>query len=112
MAVLRKPSPPVVKLKPQTHAKLLEFSKEDDRPMGDIVTFLVDRYEQERFWQGVNADLARLKADPVAWQDYKEELAFFDRAAGDGLESEEPYYTPEEEREILAEVEASRAEGG
>ncbi|MGB3329464.1 MAG: hypothetical protein WBA46_10950 [Thermomicrobiales bacterium] len=106
MAALRKTSPAVVKIPARTHAKLLEFSREDDRSMGEIVADLVDRLEKERFWLGVQEDLARLKQDPVAWQDYQNELAFFDRSAGDGLEHEPPYYTPEEERDILAEAAA------
>ena len=51
MAAQKKPTaaPPIVTLSPQTHAKLLAFSREDDRPVGEIVTDLVDRYERERF---------------------------------------------------------------
>lgn len=105
-------SAPVVKLKPQTHAKLQAIAKEEDRPMGEIVTFLVDRYERQRFWLGVREDLARLKADPVAWQDYLREMAEWDTMPNDILASEDPYYTPEEEREILAEAAARRAQGG
>lgn len=111
MSALRKPSAPVVKLKPQTHAKLQEIAKEEDRPMGEIVTFLIDRYERERFWQKVRDDYARLKADPEAWQAYRDEIDLWDQTAGDGLEREEPYYTPEEEREILAQAAADRASG-
>ena len=72
---------------------------------------VAERLERERFWMGVREDLERLKADPVAWQDYMDETAFFDRSAGDGLEHEPPYYTPEEEREILAEVAGYRGLG-
>lgn len=101
----------MVKLKPQTHAKLQAIAREEERPMAELVTFLVDRYERERFWKGVEEDLARLKANPVAWKDYQDEIALWDQLAGDGLQNEESYYTPEEEREILAEVAANRAEG-
>jgi hypothetical protein len=100
MTASRKSSPPVVKLKPETHAKLQEWSREEHRPMGEIVTDLVERYEEERFWTRVRGQLAALKADPVAWQDYLDELALFDQMAGDGLEHEEPYDEPAEEEEI------------
>ena len=110
MTAARRPSAPVVKLKPQTHAKLQEIAKQDDQPMGEVVTYLIDRYEQERFWMQAQEDLARLKADPEAWQEYMDELAFFDQSVGAGLEDEAPYYTPEEEEEILAE--AARTKGG
>lgn len=99
MTAVRRP-PAVVKINAQTHAKLQEIAREDDRPMGEIVTFLVDRYERERFWKGAKEDLARLKADPVAWQDYQDEIAVWDSLAGSGLENEPPYFTPQEEEEI------------
>ncbi len=68
--------------------------------MGEVVTFLVERYEKERFWKQVRADYERLRADPAAWQDYKEEVELWDSLSGDGLENEPPYFSPEEEREI------------
>lgn len=110
MSALRKSSAPVVKLKPGTHAKLQEIARAESRPMGEIVSDLVERYEKERFWKGVQEDYARLRADPVAWKDYQDEVAIWDATAGDGLENEPPYYTPEEEEEIRAEF--ARTYGG
>lgn len=49
------------------------------------------------------ASVVKLKADPVAWKDYQNEIALWDTLSGDGLVNEEPYYTPEEEAEIEAE---------
>lgn len=109
MSALRKPSPPVVKLNEATHAKLLEFSKEENRPMGEIVSSLVDRYAREKFWAGAKADLERLQTDPVAWKDYQDEVAAWDGMIGDGLEDEPPYFTPEEEREIRERARARAA---
>lgn len=111
MSALRKPSPLAVRLNPRTHAKLLAFAKDEDRPMEEIVAELVDRYEREQFWISVRAAYARLKADPVAWQDYVAEVEAWDALSGDGLRDEAPYYTPEEERAILAEVAARRTQG-
>lgn len=102
MAALRKTTATVVKLNPVTHAKLQEIAKISHRPMGEVVTEMVEHYEREQFWQEARASLDRLRADPVAWQDYQDELALWDQLSGDGLENEAPYYTPEEEREILA----------
>ncbi len=105
MAAMRNPAGVPVKISASNHAKLQEWSAADKRPMGEIVNDLIERYERERFWQTAREQLARLKEDPVAWQDYLDELAELDALAGDGLEDEEPYYTPEEEREILANAE-------
>lgn len=65
MPAARRPSASVVKLKPQPHAKLLEFAKQDDRPMGNFVTYLVDRYEQERFWMQAREDVASRYPPPT-----------------------------------------------
>ncbi len=110
MAALRKSTATVVKLKPATHAKLQEIAKTTHRPMGEVVSEMVERYEREKFWAEANASMDRLRANPVAWKDYQDEIAIWDQTAGDGLENEEPYYTPEEEREILAN--AQRAQNG
>ena len=69
--------------------------------MGDVIADLLDRYDEERFWARVRQQIADLKADPDAWKDYMDETAAWDTLSGDGLEEEEPYYSPEEEREIL-----------
>jgi predicted DNA-binding ribbon-helix-helix protein len=35
----------MVKLKPATHAQLQEIAREDDTTMGEVVAYLVDRYQ-------------------------------------------------------------------
>jgi len=110
MSAMRKPAAVPVKISAANHARLQAWADTDGRPMGDIVNELIERHDRERFWNQAYEQLARLKSDPVAWQDYLDEIAAFDALAGDGLEAEEPYYTPEEEREILAN--AGRAANG
>ncbi len=100
----------MVKIPSQTHAKLQEIARDEHRPMGEIVTELVDRYEREQFWKGVKEDYERLRSDPVAWKEYQDEVAVWDNLAGDGLENEPPYFTPEEEEEIRERA-AARATG-
>jgi hypothetical protein len=102
MAAPRKASAPVIKLKPGTHAKLQELSKVQARPMGEIVTELVDRYEEDQFWRAYQESFAKLRTDPVAWKDYAEELAEWEAITDEGLASEPPYFTPSEEEEFLA----------
>lgn len=86
-----------IKVRPQTHARLQEIAKEDDRSMGEVITFLVDRYERERFWQGVAEDLDKFKADKEGYQRYLDEFAEWDNQSTESLDSEEPYYTDGEE---------------
>lgn len=108
MAARRKPSPSIIKVPQQTHQRLQQLSREQNRPMGAIVTELLDRYERDRFWQDVNDSVERLRRDPEAWQDYQDEIALLEGGSMD-FADEEPYFTPEEEEKIRAD--AARAEG-
>ncbi len=91
-----------VRVDDRLHATLREIALEEKRSIGQVIEDAVRQYRKERFWAGVEEDLARLRADPVAWKDYQDEIALWDTLAGDGLENEEPYYTPEEEAELVA----------
>ena len=92
-----------IRVEEETLARLRVLSKDEKRPIGQIVTDLVKKYERDKFFKQMHEDFTRLRADPVAWKEYQEETALWDSASGDGLENEEPYYTPEEEEEINAE---------
>lgn len=92
----------VIRVEGTVHAKLRALARNENRTMGEVVAEAVRRYEREKFWAGVNEDLEQLKADPVAWRDYQEEIAFFEGGSKDGLEEEPPYFTKEEEEEIRA----------
>ena len=92
----------IIHVDEKVHNALRKMSESESRPIGQIVGDLVDRYEKEQFWKGIQEDYARLRADPVAWKDYQDEVALFEGGSMDGLEDEPPYYTPEEEEEIRA----------
>ncbi len=68
--------------------------------MGEIISELVNRFDRERFWKGVEADYARLRTDQAAWSEYQAEMAAWDSLTSDGLENEPPYFTAEEEHQI------------
>jgi len=91
-----------VRIPSNTHLKLQEISKQEGRSMGEIVSDLVEKYERERFWEEANASMERLRADPVAWKDYKDEIALLEGGSMDGLKNEPAYYTAEELEEIRA----------
>lgn len=86
-----------VRVDERLHATLREIALEEKRSIGQAIEDAVRQYRRERFWDGVEEDLARLRADPVAWKDYQDEIALWDTLPGDGLENEEPYYTVEAE---------------
>ena len=92
-----------IRVEEATLAKLRVISKEEKRPIGKIVTDLVEKYEKDKFWKEMSEGFERLRADPVAWKEYQDEAALWQRAAADNLKDEPPYYTPEEIAEIEAE---------
>lgn len=84
------------------HATLVELSKEEHRSIGQVIEAAVQHYRRERFWEEVEASVARLRVDPVAWQDYQDEIALLEGGSMDGLEHEPSYFTAEELEEIRA----------
>jgi hypothetical protein len=92
-----------IRINEKLHATLRETAEAEHRPIGQVIEDAVRRYQREKFWQGVHEDFARLRSDPIAWHGYQEEIALLEGGSLDGLEHEEPYYTPEEEAEIRAE---------
>lgn len=92
-----------IRVEEETIVKLRAISREEKKPMGQVVTDLVKKYEREKFWKEAREAFERLREDPVAWKEYQDETALWDSTSGDGLEAEEPYYTPEEEAEIESE---------
>jgi hypothetical protein len=95
-----------VRVEDNVHAMLLELAKEEHRPIGQVIEDAIERYRREKFWKGVNEDLERLRADPIAWKDYQDEIALLEGGSMDGLRTEPPYFTPEEEEEIRARARA------
>lgn len=92
----------VVRIEARTHAMLRAWSEAQNKSIGQVVADLVEQREQEQFWQQMREDYERLQADPAAWKDYQDEVALLEGGSMDGLEREEPYYSPEEEEEIRA----------
>jgi hypothetical protein len=93
----------MVRVDDQLHGRLRDLAADEERPIGKVIEDAIRMYEKEKFWRGVQEDYARLKADPVAWQDYQDEIALLEGGSKDGLEDEPAYYTPEEEEAIRAE---------
>ncbi len=89
-----------VRVEDRLHATLREIAAEERRPIGQVIEDAIQRYQKEKFWQGVQEDFARLRANPAAWKGYQDEVMLWDSTVGAGLEDEEPYCAPEEEQEI------------
>lgn len=99
-----------VRVEESVAATLRDLAREEHRPIGQVIEDAVAHYTKEKFWQAVEASVAQLRADPIAWKDYQDEIRFFEGGSMDGLEHEEPYYTDEEVEEILGRH--ARTQGG
>jgi hypothetical protein len=80
-----------VRIGPELHETLRTLSETEKRPISQVIEAAIDRYQKDAFWKAVHEGFARLRADPVAWEEYQSEAALWDSVAGDGLEDEEPY---------------------
>ena len=90
-----------VRVDEEVAARLRDLAAAEHRPIGQVIRDAMEQYEKEKFWREVETSVARLHADPVAWQDYQDEIRFFEGGSMDGLKEEEPYYTEAEVEEIL-----------
>jgi hypothetical protein len=83
-----------------TFRELQALSDEESRSIEEIVVLAVKRYEAARFWAKAKEGFERLRADPVAWKEYQDEIALWDSLSADGLENEPPYFTEDELRNM------------
>jgi hypothetical protein len=91
----------IVRIDEHTYAKLRERAQQQHKPIGQIVSELVEAQETERFWREMREDCERLRTDSDGWSAYQAEVTLFEGGSMDGLEQEDSYYTPEEEAEIV-----------
>jgi hypothetical protein len=97
-----------VRVEPKLHATLRALAAAEQRSIGQVIEEAVDHYQKERFWRALHEGFSRLRADPAAWRAYQEEAALWDSTSGDGLEDDEPYFTPEEATDEVAATTAPR----
>ena len=71
-----------------THQKLQELAASSGEAVQTILDKAVTEYDRKLFLEGLNADYARLRADPQAWQEELEERALWDTILMDGLEDD------------------------
>lgn len=59
-----------IRVDTNTHARLLEMSKENGRSLIETVRDATEALRRQRFGQRVSEEMASLKSDPAAWADY------------------------------------------
>jgi hypothetical protein len=53
--------------------------------MAAIAEEAVKEYERKKFWENYYAGYKALKADPIAWEEYQDEIKFWDTTLADGF---------------------------
>ena len=80
-----------IRVAEKTVSALRKLSETEQRPIGQIVTDLVERYQEEKLWQAMHDGFAALRQDPAAWQEYQDGVAAWDAISGETLNDEPPY---------------------
>ena len=61
----------VIRVEEKVHATLREWSDEQDKSIGQVVSDLVEQQRRAQFWRQVHDDYTRLRSDPAAWKEYQ-----------------------------------------
>lgn len=77
-----------VRISEEKREVLRELAAWTGEPMQTVLERAIERYRREVFLQRVNDGFARLRADPVAWQEELAEREEWDVTLGDGLEDD------------------------
>jgi predicted transcriptional regulator len=75
-----------VRVTDHTHTMLRELSAATGEPLGRVVERAVEHYRRELFFALLNEVYARLRADPVAWEEELAERALWETTLADGLD--------------------------
>lgn len=78
-----------VRVSPETHKLLQEWSAKSGNSMTAIVDRAVEHYRRAEIFAAAEREYRKLEHDPEALAEYEAELALWDAASGDGLEREE-----------------------
>jgi hypothetical protein len=80
-----------VRISKRTHEALKDLAIREHRSLGDVLDEAIAQYRERQFWQDARKAYTRLREDPDAWQDYKDELAEWDATLMDGLDPNETF---------------------
>lgn len=82
------PSSRTIRVSDEVYKKLYSLAMADSKTVAGVIAELIREREDRVFFQQLNEEALRLRADPVAWKEYQDELAEWDVTLLDGLEEE------------------------
>lgn len=71
-----------------SHQVLRRLAKQSGRTMQQVLDDALEEYERQQYFDEMNTAYKRLRADPVAWAEYRAELEEWDAVLADGLDDE------------------------
>ncbi len=77
-----------IRVSEETHRLLRSLADERKQPIGELVGTAVKRFEEQAFWEEVEAGYAEIRADPEASAAFDAEIAEWDGTLNDGLEND------------------------
>jgi hypothetical protein len=75
-----------IRVSKATRDILRDLAAKAQTTMAAIAEEAVKEYEQKKFWENYYAGYSALRADPVAWADYQDEMKLWETTLADGLE--------------------------
>lgn len=78
-----------VRIGAQVHDTLKRLAKEDGGSLQDVLGKAIKEYDRQRFFDRLDADFVALRADPLAWKEYRDELKLWEGTLMDGLDPDE-----------------------
>lgn len=78
-----------VRISEQSRQRLRELAAQTGEPMQTVIDMALEQYRRQKFLEECHAAYCVLQQDPVAWEDYQQELAAWDITLLDGLEPED-----------------------
>ena len=75
-----------VRIQPESYAKLRQLASEQGVTMPEVLAEAIDELFRKRFFDDCNRAYAKLKSDPIAWEEELKERKAWESTLGDGLE--------------------------
>ena len=78
----------ILRVQEDVYNEIKELSEQDGLPMAHVIAKAVEEYKRARFFDELDVAFARVKADPIAWAEEKQERALSENTLMDGLQDD------------------------
>jgi restriction endonuclease S subunit len=78
----------VIRISERAHHELKDLAAQLNQSMQALIEQAIEEYKRKRFFEQANLAYAKLKEDPVAWEEVRAERALWEDTIADGLEKE------------------------